>query len=141
MQLVQAPPVEYTDLETGLSDEAFESPLPGNIIKLEQLIRSVESGQAYTQEVAEVVDKLIGSAYAYRKLYINRVRPALEREQIDPSVAERFEIGMSSYIEGLEICRNFAEDPQMDYLYNGLDQASAAALELNELLSELEEYF
>lgn len=141
MQLVQAPPVEYTDLETGLSDEAFESPLPGNIIKLEQLIRSVESGQAYTQEVAEVIDKLISSAYAYRKLYINRVRPALEREQIDPSVAERFEIGMSSYIEGLEICRNFAEDPQMDYLYNGLDQASAAALELNELLSELEEYF
>ena len=141
MQLVQAPPTEYTDLETGLSDSNFESPLPGNILKLEQLVRSVESGQAYTQEAAEVLDKLLSSAYAYRKLYLNRVRPALEREQIDPSIAERFEIGMSSYIEGLEICRNFVEDPQIDYLYNGLDQASAAALELNDLQTELADYF
>ncbi len=48
---------------------------------------------------------------------------------------------MSSYIDGLEICRNFVEDPQIDYLYNGLDQASAAALELNELQTELADYF
>ncbi|MGM9998273.1 MAG: hypothetical protein ACI38Q_02575 [Candidatus Bruticola sp.] len=140
MQLVQAPPVEYTDMETGLSDGSFTSPMPGNILKLEQLIRSVESGEAYTQEVEEQVDQLLSSAYSYRNLYISRVRPALENSQLDPSVAERFEISMSSYIEGLETCRNFAQEPEVAYLYNGLEQASAAALELSELQMELDSF-
>ncbi|MGM9992404.1 MAG: hypothetical protein ACI376_06100 [Candidatus Bruticola sp.] len=141
MQLVQTPPVEYTDLETGLSDDSFNSPLPGNILKLEQLVRSVESGEAYTQEVDDQVGQLLSSAYSYRNLYINRVRPALERSQLDPSVAERFEVSMSSYIEGLEICRNFTQEAEIAYLYNGLEQASAAALELSELQAELDSLY
>ena len=141
LQLVQSGPTEYTDLETGLSDGEGNAAIPANIAKLERLVSQVESGEAYTDEVAKVVGELLSSANSYRNIYIRRVREALVDENVDSSLVERFESNMNNYIEGLELCRNFVNEPNIEFLYNGLDIASNAALELSDIQSELSAYF
>ncbi|MBQ7503139.1 hypothetical protein IJT93_10625, partial [bacterium] len=140
MQLAQAP-VEYTDMESGEVVNGGSVNLPRNIMKLEQVIRSVEEGAAYTDEIASVVGGLLDSAYSYRNMYLNKVRRALIDDGVDSSLIERFEADMDTYIEGLESCMEFVQNPSMDALYRGFEQASAGAVDLADIQDEIASYF
>lgn len=140
MQLAQAP-IEYTDMESGEVVNGGSVNLPRNIMKLEQVIRSVEEGSAYTDEIASVVGGLLESAYSYRNMYLNKVRRALIDDGMDSSLIERFEADMDTYIEGLELCMEFVQNPSMDTLYRGYEQASGGAIDLADIQDEIASYF
>ncbi|MBQ7529923.1 hypothetical protein IJT10_08525 [bacterium] len=138
MHMMQSGPVEYIDIEGG-GEEGYA--LPANIAKLDKLVRSVESGRAGSRQVEETVGELLASADSYRKIYENKVRPAVERDGLSPNLVERFENAMYNYISGLENCLGYVSEPNIGFLYVGLETCDAAASEISEVQDELKNYF
>lgn len=130
MHMMESGPVEYIDIEGG-GEEGYT--LPANIAKLDKLVRSVESGQAGAKEIKATVGELLASADSYRKIYENKVKPAIERDGLSPDIIERFENAMYNYIAGLENCLGYVDDPNIGFLYVGLETCDAAAGEINEI--------
>ena len=48
---------------------------------------------------------------------------------------------MESYIGGLEICQAYLDEPNIEYLYQGLEQAALGASQLQALESDLQAYY
>lgn len=142
MQLVESGPAEYMDLEDGSIDGGSgEADVPANIVKLESLVQAVESELAGPAEVSETVGELLRTAQSFRTVYDKKVKSAASRDGIDSGLIEAFEEAMNTYIEGLEICLHFSEEPNIEYLYRGLEQCTAAAAAISDVQFELSQYF
>lgn len=137
IQMAPSAPTEYMDLEGGIDGPKSSS----HILQLEALVQQVESGQAYKDEVARALEPLLESAYAYRGLYERRVRPALAERNLSQEVGVPFEEAMETYIGGLEICQAYLDEPNIEYLYQGLEQAALGASQLQALESDLQAYY
>lgn len=127
--LLQAAPTDqqYSDITS--EDDCESGVSLTNIRRLEALVESVEQGQADGKLVQSVVGGLLELAQNLQEVFAKQVL-SVPGSDARCQLLSDYQDNLNSFTEGLVLMYQYAEVPNMGYLYNGLQQCQVSAAEL-----------
>ncbi len=109
----------------------------GNLLRLENLMHDLEQGRAGENEIRSLLDDLLRNAENVKRVFENKLYPAIRKEGKGLGTAKQFSDDLASYISGLEMMAQYLEEPIDDYLYHGFDICRRALNSLQEVRGSL----